>query len=85
MGELPVELVVAFEQLGRHAVPGPYAETVAAASLCAGLAGTGKDLLERLLAGDALATLGAPDEGPYVVDADAADALLVVEAPGEGP
>ncbi|GLW99218.1 acyl-CoA dehydrogenase family protein [Microtetraspora sp. NBRC 16547] len=32
-GPLPVELVTAFHELGRHAVPGPYAETVAVAAL----------------------------------------------------
>ncbi|GGO72709.1 acyl-CoA dehydrogenase family protein [Nonomuraea cavernae] len=32
-GVLPVELVTAFHELGRHGVPGPYAETVAAAVL----------------------------------------------------
>ena len=32
-GPLPVELAVAFVELGRHAVPGPLVETVAAAVL----------------------------------------------------
>ncbi|MEV0594708.1 acyl-CoA dehydrogenase family protein [Nonomuraea cavernae] len=32
-GVLPVELVTAFHELGRHGVPGPYAETVATAVL----------------------------------------------------
>ncbi|MEB3961328.1 acyl-CoA dehydrogenase family protein, partial [Streptomyces kunmingensis] len=93
-GVCPVELAVAFEQLGRHAVPGPYAESVAAASLCAGLVDAGKGLLGELLAGDALATLKVPGAGPHLLDADTADALLVVEngdpwtlraAPGHGP
>ncbi|MFJ9038392.1 acyl-CoA dehydrogenase family protein [Streptomyces sp. NPDC102406] len=86
VGERPVELAVAFEELGRHAVPGPYVETVAAAALCAALAGTGatKDLLRGLLTGDALATLGVPGGGPYLLDADAADTLLVVDA-GNAP
>ncbi|MEV1019507.1 acyl-CoA dehydrogenase family protein [Streptomyces sp. NPDC050264] len=102
VGELPVELAVAFEQLGRHAVPGPYVESVAAASLCAGLAreGPGKSLLDGLLTGETMATLRVPGSGPYLLDADAADVLLVVEdggsdratapwtlraAPGHGP
>ncbi|GAA3446602.1 acyl-CoA dehydrogenase family protein [Planomonospora venezuelensis] len=38
-GPLPVELVTAFHELGRHAVPGPLAETVAAAELLARLRG----------------------------------------------
>lgn len=95
VGEHPVELALACEQLGRHAVPGPYVESLAAAALCAELAG--KDLLARLLTGEAVATLGVPGSGAHLVDADAADAVLVVEedrssgawrvrvAPGHGP
>ncbi|MFJ8822797.1 acyl-CoA dehydrogenase family protein [Streptomyces sp. NPDC102467] len=85
VGEHPVELAVAFEQLGRHAVPGPYAESVAAASVCAGLAreGAAKDVLAGLLAGETMATLGMPEGGPYLLDADAADVLLVVEGGGD--
>ena len=40
-GPLPVELAVAFVELGRHAVPGPLVETVAAAALLAGLTDPG--------------------------------------------
>ncbi|NDZ82822.1 acyl-CoA dehydrogenase family protein, partial [Streptomyces sp. SID10853] len=39
MGPLPVELAVAFIELGRHAVPGPLVETVAASVLLGGPAG----------------------------------------------
>ncbi|MFI7382161.1 acyl-CoA dehydrogenase family protein [Streptomyces sp. NPDC049813] len=94
VGVRPVELALACEQLGRHAVPGPYVESLAAAALCARLAGPGTELLGALLKGDALATLGMPGAGPYLLDADAADALLVVAdgdpwsvraAPGHGP
>ncbi|WP_428951181.1 acyl-CoA dehydrogenase family protein [Streptomyces sp. cg35] len=87
LGEMPVELAVAFEQLGRHAVPGPYAETVAVASLAAGLARAGSDgkaVLDGLLTGETLATLSLPDTGPYVVDPDAADVLWAVER-GDAP
>ncbi|GII05026.1 acyl-CoA dehydrogenase family protein [Planobispora takensis] len=38
-GPLPVELVTAFHELGRHAAPGPLAETVAAAVLLDRLGG----------------------------------------------
>ncbi|MER5971178.1 acyl-CoA dehydrogenase family protein [Streptomyces sp. NPDC002055] len=41
-GRLPVELAVAFVQLGRHAVPGPVVETVAAAVLLGLLAEDGR-------------------------------------------
>ncbi|MFF0202929.1 acyl-CoA dehydrogenase family protein [Streptomyces sp. NPDC005017] len=36
VGPRPVELAVAFRELGRHAVPGPLVETVAAAALLSG-------------------------------------------------
>ncbi|MGW1277489.1 acyl-CoA dehydrogenase family protein [Streptomyces tsukubensis] len=95
-GRLPVELAVALVELGRHAVPGPVVETVAAASLLAGLApGRRKaaDLLPGLLRGEALATLVAPGGGPYALDADVAETVIVVDpvaaevriAPGHGP
>ncbi|MFI6283698.1 acyl-CoA dehydrogenase family protein [Streptomyces sp. NPDC051018] len=87
VGLLTVELTVAFVELGRHAVPGPLVETVAAAVLLAGLAESGdtaaaKRLLPSLAAGDTLATLTLPGGGRYALDADAAEAVLVVE--GEG-
>lgn len=82
-GPLPVELALSFVELGRHAVPGPLAETVAAAAFLERLGGSAaaedltEDLLPRIAAGDALVSLCA--QGPYAVDADAADAVLVVE------
>ncbi|MGP3923158.1 acyl-CoA dehydrogenase family protein [Streptomyces sp. 8N616] len=76
VGPLPVELAVAFVQLGRHAVPGPAVETVAAAVLLGRLAeaggaaggaagsadavGVAKDWLPRIASGDAVATLSVP-------------------------
>ncbi|MEU6393498.1 acyl-CoA dehydrogenase family protein [Streptomyces sp. NPDC046939] len=84
----PVELALVCEQLGRHAVPGPYVESLAAAALCARLLGSPDG------DGEALVTLALPGSGPYVLDADAAERLLVVElgdtwtlrlAPGHGP
>ncbi|MBO0518312.1 acyl-CoA dehydrogenase family protein, partial [Streptomyces beijiangensis] len=41
VGPLPVELAAAFVELGRHAVPGPVVETVAAAALLGRLADLG--------------------------------------------
>ncbi|MEV0452426.1 acyl-CoA dehydrogenase family protein [Streptomyces sp. NPDC050600] len=41
LGPLPLELAVAFTELGRHAVPGPLVETVAAAALLDRLDGVG--------------------------------------------
>ncbi|QDY76270.1 acyl-CoA dehydrogenase family protein [Streptomyces qinzhouensis] len=98
MGPRPVELAVALVELGRHAVPGPVVETVAAASLLAGLAagraGAGAaDLLPGLVRGETLVSLVAPGGGPYALDADAAGTVIVVDpeaaevriAPGHGP
>ncbi|MEV6319022.1 acyl-CoA dehydrogenase family protein [Streptomyces sp. NPDC051776] len=63
-GMLPVELAVAFVQLGRHAVPGPVAETVATGVLLATLAdaadstaGPAKDWLPGIASGRTVATL----------------------------
>ncbi|MCP2335640.1 acyl-CoA dehydrogenase family protein [Actinomadura rupiterrae] len=73
MGLLPVELVTAMHGLGRHAVPGPLVETIAAASLLTALGDT--RWLPRIAAGEALVTLAAP----YALDADVADLVLTVQ------
>ncbi|MEV4938568.1 acyl-CoA dehydrogenase family protein [Streptomyces zaomyceticus] len=102
VGPLPVELAHAFFELGRHAVPGPVVETVAAAALLGELArlgepGPAKRLLPGLASGQWTATLAiaGPEPArrpvPYALDADRADAVLVVRgeelwrAPGHGP
>ncbi|MFC0602432.1 acyl-CoA dehydrogenase family protein [Streptomyces palmae] len=86
LGRLPVELAVACEELGRYAVPGPVVETVAGAMLLGALAGHGKaaraaaeEWLPRIADGRAMVTLGAPEAGPYVLDAEAADTALVYD------
>ncbi|MFE2536096.1 acyl-CoA dehydrogenase family protein [Streptomyces sp. NPDC059371] len=66
VGPLPVELAVAFVELGRHAVPGPVVETVAAAVLLGELSALGEPgpaerLLPGLASGKSLATLVLPD------------------------
>ncbi|WP_367323886.1 acyl-CoA dehydrogenase family protein [Streptomyces sp. HUAS ZL42] len=90
LGPRPVELAVAFVELGRHAVPGPLVETVtAAALLTAAEPAPAKRFLPSLAAGESMATL-AP-EGSYALDGDAAttrfslcpDGLRL--APGHGP
>ncbi|MCZ7460948.1 acyl-CoA dehydrogenase family protein [Streptomyces sp. WMMC940] len=96
VGPLPVELALAFVELGRRAAPGPLVETVAGAVLVAAL--DEPALAERLLPGIAsgglLVSLHMPGTGPYALDADAADRLLVVDhgdgaalriAAGHGP
>ncbi|MEU6083184.1 acyl-CoA dehydrogenase family protein [Streptomyces sp. NPDC047108] len=63
-GVLPVELAVAFVQLGRHVVPGPVVETVAAgvllgclADVPGGATGPAKDWLPGIASGRTMATL----------------------------
>ncbi|MBT2392882.1 acyl-CoA/acyl-ACP dehydrogenase [Streptomyces sp. ISL-1] len=87
VGPLPVELMVAFVELGRHAVPGPLVETVAAAALLTRLAEQGdaspaKRMLPPLASGDAVATMAAGAGGLLALDADAATVMLVVEGAG---
>ncbi|AZQ34091.1 acyl-CoA dehydrogenase [Streptomyces cyaneochromogenes] len=91
LGPRPVELAVAFVELGRHAVPGPLVETVTAAALLAGLPdpGAAKRLLPALATGEAMATLAWT--APYALDGDAATTHLALTphglylSPGHGP
>ncbi|MGY5135475.1 acyl-CoA dehydrogenase family protein [Streptomyces nigrescens] len=78
-GLLPVELALSFTELGRHAVPGPLVETVAAAAFLERLGSdtAAGEWLPRIAAGEAVLSLCA-GAGPYALDADAADAVLVV-------
>jgi alkylation response protein AidB-like acyl-CoA dehydrogenase len=76
MGASPVELVVAFEALGRHAVPGPWVET--AAYLATELAGSARESL----ATGAVGTVAVPPHTPYALDADVADHVYVAGSDG---
>ncbi|AUM16774.1 acyl-CoA dehydrogenase family protein [Rhodococcus ruber] len=76
LGADAVDLVVAMEQLGRHAVPGPIVETVAVAPIL--LAAVAPDRLPALASGE-LATVAAAPHVPYAVDADVADLVLHVD------
>lgn len=79
LGAGPVDLVVVFEELGRHAVPGPLVESVAAVpALLADVAGADR-WLPGLAAGDLLATLALPPHVPHALDADVAVAVFLVE------
>ncbi|MFE9672746.1 acyl-CoA dehydrogenase family protein [Streptomyces sp. NPDC006259] len=88
LGLRPLELAVAFVELGRHAVPGPLVETVTVASLLGGT-GHAKRFLPGIAAGRSTATLSR--EGFLALDGDAAthrfslspDGLRL--APGHGP
>ncbi|QIP88880.1 acyl-CoA dehydrogenase [Streptomyces sp. Tu 2975] len=82
LGPLPVELGVAFTEMGRHAVPGPLVETVAVAAFLDRL---GDDAvaavwLPAIASGKTAASLCLlSDDSPYALDAHAADAVFVVE------
>ena len=65
----PVELVIAFEALGRHAVPGPWVESAAYLPVALG----------REVEG--IATVAVPPHVPYALDADVADHVYVGDAP----
>lgn len=78
----PVDLVVACEELGHHAVPGPVAETLAAVpALLSAVADEAvcRRWLPGLADGTLLATLAAPPVLPYAVDAPAAGLILLVD------
>jgi alkylation response protein AidB-like acyl-CoA dehydrogenase len=90
-GASPLDLVVACQELGHHAVPGPVAESLAAVPvLLAGLAAADRaepglarqctGWLAGLAAGELVATLAVPPRLPYAVDADAAGLVLLVSA-----
>ncbi|MBA4866336.1 acyl-CoA/acyl-ACP dehydrogenase [Streptomyces sp. PSKA54] len=88
LGALPVELAVAFTELGRHAVPGPVVETVAAAAFLERLGDEAPAAawLPGIASGKTAASLcllspGSPysSYSPYALDADTADAVFVVD------
>ncbi|MEV6111943.1 acyl-CoA dehydrogenase family protein [Streptomyces sp. NPDC052109] len=70
LGPHSVELALAFVELGRHAVPGPLVETVAAAVLVQDLPSAGR-FLPGLAAGTELATVTTPKA--YAPDTGATD------------
>ncbi|WP_336212806.1 acyl-CoA dehydrogenase family protein [Nonomuraea sp. LPB2021202275-12-8] len=77
-GVLPVELVTAFHELGGHGVPGPYAETVAAAVLLDRLS-PDSPWLPGIAGGTTVVSLALPPAVPYALDGDVAGVVLVVE------
>jgi alkylation response protein AidB-like acyl-CoA dehydrogenase len=81
LGAGAVELVVVFEQLGRHAVPGPLVESFAAVpALLVELGGDPAGRwLPRLATGELLASLALPPHVPYALDADLAAPVFVVD------
>ncbi|MFE3721781.1 acyl-CoA dehydrogenase family protein [Streptomyces cyaneofuscatus] len=79
VGPLPVETAVALVELGRHGVPGPVVESVAAGVLLGGVGGpVAKEWLPRIASGTAVVSLVLEGYGPYALDADVADAVFTV-------
>src|SRR5215469_6031642 len=78
LGASPLDLVVACQELGHHAVPGPVAESLAAVpGLLAGLSAAAPELAGRcatwlaaLAGGELLGTLAAPPRLPYAVNTE---------------
>ncbi|WP_436740077.1 acyl-CoA dehydrogenase family protein [Streptomyces sp. BBFR102] len=82
VGPLPVELAVAFTELGRHAVPGPLVETVAAAAFLdrLGDAAIAADWLPDIACGkSAVSFARLTDDAPYALDAATADGVFAVD------
>ncbi|MCC9196795.1 acyl-CoA dehydrogenase family protein [Arthrobacter sp. zg-Y820] len=75
MGGTAVDLVVAFERLGYHAVPGPYIESGA---LLPDLVGA--DVRRGIVDGSIIATAAVPGLVPYALDAAASSHHFLVDA-----
>jgi len=82
LGASLADVMIACEEAGHHALPGPVAESLAAVPvLLASLAAEPAvaDWLPLLAAGDLIATLALPPQRPYAADADAAGLTLLVQ------
>jgi alkylation response protein AidB-like acyl-CoA dehydrogenase len=75
LGGTPTDLVVAFEQLGRFAVPGPWVES---AAYLPRLLGSADPAVVSALADGALGTVLVTEHAPGALDADAAEHRYVV-------
>ncbi|MFB7600377.1 acyl-CoA dehydrogenase family protein [Streptomyces sp. NPDC056160] len=81
LGVLPAELAVAFTELGRHAVPGPLVETVAAAAFLDRLGDEGVSaawLPAIASGGSAVSFALLREDAPYALDAATADGVFAV-------
>ncbi|HEY2165975.1 MAG TPA: acyl-CoA dehydrogenase family protein [Jatrophihabitantaceae bacterium] len=77
-GATAVDLVLAFEEVGRAAVPGPLIESAAVLpALLVGTEHAGR--LPSIGTGELIATIAMPPTVPYAVDARYADATYVLE------
>jgi alkylation response protein AidB-like acyl-CoA dehydrogenase len=86
----PTDLLVACEELGHHGLPGPVAESLAAApqlltavalrtSNKAVQSGRLGSWLSGLASGELIATVSAPPMLPFAANADVADLILLAE------
>jgi hypothetical protein len=69
-GAEPIDVALAFVELGRAAMPGPVIESFVVAPLFAASVPTLRGRLDGLLAGDELASIGVQDLVPDLLDAD---------------
>ncbi|WP_158882884.1 acyl-CoA dehydrogenase family protein [Amycolatopsis anabasis] len=74
IGADAVDLVVAFEKLGYHAVPGPWVDTVAVLPAL-----LDDEVLAGVAAGETLASVAWPPHVPYALDAEVAEARVLVD------
>ena len=81
LGASATELVIALEAIGRHGVPGPWVESVAYLPTALAEAGGADDLLAALAEGS-VATVAAPPQVPYALDADVAHHVLLADGDG---
>lgn len=73
LGATAVDLVTAFERLGYHCVPGPWVDTVAVLPAL-----LDDEVLYGVSSGETVASIAAPPEVPYALDADVADLRVFV-------
>ena len=74
MGATGVELAIAFEALGRHAVPGPWVESAAYLPVA-----LGADAVASELAEGAVGTVAVAPHVPHALDADIAAHVYVID------
>lgn len=82
LGASLADVMIACEEAGHHALPGPVAESLAAVPvLLSGLAAepAAAAWLPLLAAGDLIATLALPPQRPYAADAGPAGLTLMVQ------
>lgn len=79
LGTDAVDLVVAFEALGYHAVPGPLVESVAVLPVLLRDGALAEQWLPRLASGEVLGTVVHPPLVPYALDADVAELRIQLE------